>query len=62
MKADCPQVASDNPTEAGGHPKEKGPTHVGPWLASLTTGNQRFIDSWARRYSTVRRTFASTSI
>ena len=60
MKVESAQVASGNPRR---HPtKRKGPTHVGPWLASLTTGNQRFIDSWARRYSTVRRTFASTSI
>jgi len=60
MKVESAQVASGNPRR---HPtKRKGPTHVGPWLASLTTVNQRFIDSWARRYSTVRRTLVSTSI
>ena len=62
MKAETPPEASGNPRSNALQAKETGPTHVGPWLASMATRNQRFIDSWARRYSTVRRTFASTSI
>ena len=42
--------------------QKEGPDTRRALFASLSTEIQRFIDSWARRYSTVRRTFASTSI